>query len=122
LATAADEFRQGRNGGLTLDIETAAQIVPESDAVLGAGFGEAEEGIAAIAADVAACSCADFALGHLASDVVFRAVGVERDVGPVEDGELCLPLSPSLLAAHQSTPRELPQSQRRNSEAAQLAA
>ena len=43
-----------------------------------------EEGIAAVAADVAAGAAADLALGDLAADVVFGAVGVERDLRAIE--------------------------------------
>ena len=55
-----------------------AEIIPEGDVEFGAGFVEAEKGIAAIASGIAAGSAGDFALGDLATDVVFRAVGVER--------------------------------------------
>ncbi len=70
--------------GLAGDGESGAEIVPERDAELGAGFGEAEEGVAAIASGVAACSAADFSLDDLAADVVLRAVGVEGNFGPFE--------------------------------------
>src|SRR5260370_4052884 len=49
--------------------------------------GEAEEGVAAVAAGVASCSCADLSLGDLAANVVLRSVGVERDLGPIEHHE-----------------------------------
>jgi len=38
-------------------------------------FGEAEKGVAAIAAGIAAGAAADLALGDVAADVVFRSVG-----------------------------------------------
>ena len=43
------------------DPESAAQIIPDRDAKLVAGLGQAEESIAAIATDVAACPGADLA-------------------------------------------------------------
>ena len=47
-------------------------------------FDEPEEGVAAVASDVAVGAATDVTLGHLAADVVFRAVGVQRDLGMVE--------------------------------------
>ena len=70
--------------GLAGDGESGAEIVPERDAELGASFGEAEKGVAAIAPGVAACSAADFSLDDLAADVVLRAVGMEGNFGPFE--------------------------------------
>ena len=84
LPTATDEARQGRNDRLTGDAKPAAEIIPERHAVLDAGLGETEEGIAAIAADVASSSGADLAAGHLATDVVLGAVGVQWRCWPLE--------------------------------------
>ena len=64
--------------------QPGAEIIPEGEAELGAGFGEAEKGIAAIAPAIAAGAAADLALGHLAANGVFSAVGVQRDVWPIE--------------------------------------
>ena len=61
-----------------------AEVVPKFDAVLAAGLQEAEEGVAAVAADVGAGSAADLALGDVATDVVLGAVGVQRDIGSFE--------------------------------------
>ena len=66
------------------DGEACAQIIPEFEAVLGASLEESKKGVATIAAGVAAGSAADVAFGDLASNVVFGAVGVERNVGPFE--------------------------------------
>ena len=52
--------------------------------MLCAGLGEAEEGVAAIASVVAAGSGTDLAAGDLAADVVLRAIGMERDVRPLQ--------------------------------------
>src|SRR5712691_8521792 len=68
-------------------MEPIAEIVPEEDAELAAGLGEAEEGVAAIASGVAAGAAADFALGDVASDVAFGSVGVKGDLRAVEDEE-----------------------------------
>jgi hypothetical protein len=48
-------------------VEPVAEIIPESDAELGAGLGEAEEGIATIAARITACSGAELASDDLVS-------------------------------------------------------
>src|SRR5271170_8164961 len=65
-------------------MEAGAEVVPKFDAVLAAGLQEAEEGVAAVAADVGAGPAADLALGDVATDVVLGAVGVQRDIGPIE--------------------------------------
>src|SRR5208283_4767233 len=57
------------------------------DRLLGAGFHEAEEGIAAIAARIGASAGGDFAPRDLAADIVFRAVGVQRDLRVLQNGE-----------------------------------
>jgi hypothetical protein len=62
------------------DCEPAAEIVPEGDPQLGASLGQSEEGITAVAANIAAGSPADVAFGHLATAVVLRAIGVQWDV------------------------------------------
>src|SRR6266851_6683716 len=64
--------------------ETGAEVVPECDAELCAGFGEAEEGVAAVATGVASGAAADLSLCDLAADIVFRSVGVERNFGTIE--------------------------------------
>src|ERR1700731_2951141 len=74
-ATLSDELREVGDGWVAGDDEPGAEVVPERDAELGAGLGEAEEGIAAVAAGIAARAAADLAFGHLAADVVFRAIG-----------------------------------------------
>jgi hypothetical protein len=62
-----------------------SEIVPEIDRELGAGLGEREEGVATIAAVIAAGAAADFTSSDVGADVVFRAVGVQRDFGTIED-------------------------------------
>ncbi|MEA2726593.1 MAG: hypothetical protein QOF70_1068, partial [Acetobacteraceae bacterium] len=52
--------------------------------MLGAGLGQAEEGIAAIAPGVAAGSGTDLAAGDLAANVILRTVGVQRDFRPLQ--------------------------------------
>ena len=73
-----------RHGRGTDDAEPGAEIVPERDAELPAGLAEAQEGVAAVASDVGLGSAADLALGHLAADVVLRAVGVQRNFRVIE--------------------------------------
>ena len=84
---AADEVGQRRNDRLIWDGKSAAEVVPESDAQLGAGLGQAKEGIPAVATDIAAGTAADFAFGDLAADIVLRGIGVQRDVRVVERGQ-----------------------------------
>ena len=84
---AADEVGERRNDRLIWDGELAAEVVPESDAQLGAGLGQAKEGIPAVATDIAAGTAADFAFGDLAADIVLRGIGVQGDVRVVERGQ-----------------------------------
>ena len=67
------------------DFESGAQVVPERNGELGAGFQQAEEGIARLLAGGGAGLTRDPAFGDEAADGVLRAVGVQRDVWPVED-------------------------------------
>src|SRR5713226_2430941 len=83
-AGSADEFREVGDGSVSGDIEPGTERIPEGDAELGAGFGEAEEGIPAVASGIAAGAAADFAFGEVAADVVFGAVGVEWDLRVIE--------------------------------------
>ena len=80
-----DEARQAGDGGFIGDLEPCSEIIPEGDTQLAASLDQSEESIATIAPGVASGAAADLALGHLAADVVFRAVGVQRNFGPVED-------------------------------------
>jgi hypothetical protein len=84
LTTASDELRQGRDKRVAGDAEAASQVIPERYAVLGAGLGESQEGIAAITPRVTASSCTDLATGDLAADVVLGAIGMERDFRPLQ--------------------------------------
>jgi hypothetical protein len=72
---------------LTWAGEPAAKIISESDAHLGASLGQPEEGVAAVATDVAAGATADLASGHLTADVILRPVRVQRNVRMVEHGQ-----------------------------------
>ena len=60
--------------------EPAAQIIPHGDAELAACLGEAQEGIAAITAGIAACPSADLPARDITTDVILRAIGVKRDL------------------------------------------
>ncbi len=79
-----DDFGQGWDGLGARDGEAVAKVIPERNFELGAGFGEAEEGIAAVPTNVAAGAGADLSPRHLAADVVLRSVGVQWDFGSVE--------------------------------------
>ena len=63
LAATSDETWQVRNDALTGNLEPTAEVIPECYAELSAGLGEAEDGIATVAAIIAACSGADLAAG-----------------------------------------------------------
>src|SRR3954451_25306523 len=78
LAAAADQVRQIGNERLLRHVELAAEVIPERNGVLGTGLCETEKSIAAIASGQAVGSGADFAVDHLAADVVLRAIGVQR--------------------------------------------
>ena len=67
------------------DGQSGAEIVPERDFELGAGLEETQEGVSTIATDIAARAAADLSPGDVAADVVLRSVGVQRDLGSVED-------------------------------------
>jgi hypothetical protein len=73
-----------RRDGRTWDIEPCAEIIPEADAELGAGLGEAKEGIARVATAIAAGAARDFAPCDVTTNVVLGAVGVQRNFGALE--------------------------------------
>src|SRR6202043_3996390 len=83
----ADEVREMGHVGMAWGGETVAKIVPEGNAEFVAGFCQAEESIAAVAAGVAAGAAADLAPADLAADIVLGSVGVQRDLRAVEDEE-----------------------------------
>ena len=84
LTAAPHEAWQRRDDGLTRDVESTAEIVPEGDLEFAAGLGKAEEGIPAIAPVIAARPGTDLTTDHLTTDVIFRAVGVEWYLRPVQ--------------------------------------
>ena len=57
---------------------------PKCDFELGAGLGEAEEGVAAVPAKITARAAAELSPGDVAADVVFRSVSVQGDFGSIE--------------------------------------
>ena len=81
---SADDFGKQWNCEAPWNGEPCAEIVPECDVEFCASLGESEEGVAAVAAGIAASPAADLALGDLAANVVFRTVGVQRNLRPVE--------------------------------------
>src|SRR3954452_6253936 len=84
LAATADQVRQVGNERLACHVEPAAQVIPERDALLGTGLGQTEKSIAAIASDLAAGAGTDLAAGDVAADVVLGAIGVQRDLRPLQ--------------------------------------
>ena len=83
--SALNEAWQRRDDWLTRDTETTSEVVPECDAEFGARLGQSEEGIAAVTSEIAAGSSADFTPCYLTSDVVFGAIGMQRDFRPLQD-------------------------------------
>ncbi len=73
------------NNSVSRHPESAAHIIPDRDAKLVTSFGKAQESIAAVAANVAACAGVDLAPCHVAPDVILRTVGGERDFRSVQD-------------------------------------
>ena len=73
-----------RDGRIAADAEFGVKIIPEGNAELPACLGEPEECVAAVATDVAVGSAADVAFGHLAANVVFRAIGVQWNFRVIE--------------------------------------
>src|SRR5271157_6448054 len=65
--------------------ESAARIIPDRDAEPVASLGEARESIAAITTEIAPCSGTDLVSRDVTTEVVLGAVGVERDLRPVQD-------------------------------------
>src|SRR5258708_30552777 len=80
-----DEGREAWDGRVVGDFEPVGEIVPEGDTELGAGFGQAEESIAAISPCIASGSAADLSLDDVAADIALRSVGLERDLWPIEN-------------------------------------
>src|SRR5216684_3513591 len=80
-----DEGGEAWDVGVIGDFEAVGEVVREGDTELGAGFGEAEESIAAISTCIASGSAADLALDDVAADIALRSVGMERDLWPIEN-------------------------------------
>ena len=76
MSAAADEIWKLWDGGAAADAKSGAKVIPKCNAELPACLSEPEKRVAAVATDVAVGSAADMAFGHLATDVVFRSIGV----------------------------------------------
>src|SRR3979411_948604 len=70
-------------------LEPATEIIPDRDAELVAGLGQTEESIATVAAAIAACSGTDLPPCDVTADVVFGAIGVERNLRPLQYHQQC---------------------------------
>ena len=81
----ADELGEPGHPVGIRDLQAGTEVVPERDGELGAGFQQAEEGVTGLLAGRGTGFAGDPAFGDEAADVVLRAVGVQRDVWPVED-------------------------------------
>jgi hypothetical protein len=80
LGPGEDQGGKRRDGG-AWEVEPCAEVIPEADAVLGAGLGEAEEGVSCVATEIAAGAARDFAPRDVTRDVVLGAVGMQRNFG-----------------------------------------
>src|SRR5271169_6041079 len=56
-----DQFGEGWDDGASENRQPGTEIIPERDVKLGAGLGEAKEGIAAVATEIAASAAANLA-------------------------------------------------------------
>ena len=81
----ADEIGEPGHAVGIRDLQPGTEVIPERNGELGAGFQEAEEGVARLLAGRGAGLAGDPAFGDEAADGVLRTVGVQRDVWPVED-------------------------------------
>ena len=66
------------------DPETRAEVVEERDFELGAGLGEAEHDVAGCASLFADRSARDISFCDDGAKVVFGTIGVEGNLGPLE--------------------------------------
>jgi hypothetical protein len=77
-------LRQVRDGAGFGATKPGTEVIPEGDGEPGGSFHETEEGITTITPEIAARAAADLALSDLAADGVFGAIGMQRDLRPVE--------------------------------------
>ena len=82
-----EEFREGRDDRRACDGEAIAEELVEGDAELAAGFEQPEHGVPSNFAILADGASGDLSLGDDGSDVIFRPIGVKRDLGPIEDAQ-----------------------------------
>jgi hypothetical protein len=68
-------------------VEAITEIIPERHALPHAGLGQTEEGIAAIASEVAAGPGTDLSACDLTADVILRPVGMQGYFGPFQHHE-----------------------------------
>jgi hypothetical protein len=74
-------------GAPNTDLEIGQNSPRARYAQFKAGFCQAEETVAAIATGVTTGATADLAPRHLTANVIFRSIGVERDLGTLEHHE-----------------------------------
>jgi hypothetical protein len=88
LSGAADEVGKIGHREVARRSEANAVIIPERDAEFCAGVHQAEESISAIAPGVTVRAAADLALDDVTANVALGTIGVQRDLWPVEHGQL----------------------------------
>ena len=69
------------------DGEARAEIVPERDPQFETGFCQTNEAVAAVGTRVTAGATANLSPCHLSANVIFRSIGVERNLGTLEHHE-----------------------------------
>ncbi len=84
MSATANKVWHRWNDRLAWDAEAVAEIIPECYTELGSGAHQSEEGVATVATIDTASSATDLALGDMKADVALGAVGVERDLRPIE--------------------------------------
>ena len=84
-ASLSDEKVQRRHVRRFGCLESVAEVVPEGNSELFASLHEAEECVSGRLSGLRPCATGDFPSGDAGSDVIFRSVGVKRQLWAVED-------------------------------------
>jgi hypothetical protein len=78
IGVSAHTLIERWDNGAAYHVEAAPEVIPECDALLGAGLGESQKGIAAIPAGVAACFDSDLPARDMRANIILGAVCVQR--------------------------------------------
>src|SRR4029079_13624977 len=86
-AARSDLVWEGRDGGGLPDSDAGPEVIPERHSELLAGFHQAQERVPAVAALIGAGAAADLSSRHVTPNVILRAVGVQRDLRPLQHAQ-----------------------------------